>query len=135
MCLAQGPQCSDPGEARTRSPSVSCQALYNLATALSRFCKCKICHFIWQMLTLKSQITHNWPHTRQFVQQCTSQVQNPLSPFRKQVRKSLAMYDLCLTENVSFSKSIYFLIIISHLYFILGLLALHTKCLLPIDFR
>ena len=34
MCLAQGPQRSDAGEARTRSPSVSSQALYYWATAL-----------------------------------------------------------------------------------------------------
>ena len=34
MCLAQGPQRSDAGEARTRDPSVSSQALYHLATAL-----------------------------------------------------------------------------------------------------
>ena len=34
MCLAQGPQRSDAGEARTRSPSVSSQALYHWATAL-----------------------------------------------------------------------------------------------------
>ena len=34
MCLAQGPQRSDPGEARTRGPSVSSQALYHWATAL-----------------------------------------------------------------------------------------------------
>ena len=34
MCLAQGPQRSDAGEARTRGPSVSSQALYRLATAL-----------------------------------------------------------------------------------------------------
>ena len=33
MCLAKGPQCSDAGEARTRRPSVSSQALY-WATAL-----------------------------------------------------------------------------------------------------
>ena len=30
MCLAHGPQRSDAGEARTRSPSVSSQALYHL---------------------------------------------------------------------------------------------------------
>ena len=30
MCLAQGPQRSDHGEARTRRPSVSSQALYVL---------------------------------------------------------------------------------------------------------
>ena len=34
MCLAQGPQHSDAGEARTLSPSVSSQALYHWATAL-----------------------------------------------------------------------------------------------------
>ena len=34
MCLAQGPQPSDAGEARTRGPSVSSQALYHWATAL-----------------------------------------------------------------------------------------------------
>ena len=32
MCLAQGPQHSDAGEARTRGPSVSSQALYHWAT-------------------------------------------------------------------------------------------------------
>ena len=31
MCLAQGPQRSDAGEARTRGPSVSSQALYHCA--------------------------------------------------------------------------------------------------------
>ena len=36
MCLAQGPQRSDAGEARTRGPSVSSQALYHWATALPR---------------------------------------------------------------------------------------------------
>ena len=34
MCLAQGPQCSDAGEARTRNPLVWSQALYHWATAL-----------------------------------------------------------------------------------------------------
>ena len=34
MCLAQGPQRSDAGVARTRGPSVSSQALYHSATAL-----------------------------------------------------------------------------------------------------
>ena len=34
MCLAQGPQRSDIGEARTRDLSVSSQALYHWATAL-----------------------------------------------------------------------------------------------------
>ena len=35
MCLAQGPQRSDAGEARTRGPSVvSSQAFYHWATAL-----------------------------------------------------------------------------------------------------
>ena len=36
MCLAHGPQRSDAGEARTRGPSVSSQALYYWATALPR---------------------------------------------------------------------------------------------------
>ena len=36
MCLAQGPQRSDNGEAQTRGPSVSSQALYHWATALPR---------------------------------------------------------------------------------------------------
>ena len=34
MCLAQGPQRSDAGEARTRDPSVLSQALYHWATGL-----------------------------------------------------------------------------------------------------
>ena len=34
MCLGQGPQRSDAGEARTQGPSVSSQALYHWATAL-----------------------------------------------------------------------------------------------------
>ena len=34
MCLAQGPERSDAGEARTRGPSVLSQALYHWATAL-----------------------------------------------------------------------------------------------------
>ena len=34
MCLAQEPQRSDAGEAQTRDPSVSSQALYHWATAL-----------------------------------------------------------------------------------------------------
>ena len=34
VCLAEGPQSSDTGEARTRGPSVSSQALYHWATAL-----------------------------------------------------------------------------------------------------
>ena len=37
MCLAQGPQRSDAGEARTRGPSVSSQALYHWATALPQY--------------------------------------------------------------------------------------------------
>ena len=39
MCLAQGPQRSDAGEARTRCPSVSSQALYHWATALPLWSK------------------------------------------------------------------------------------------------
>ena len=43
MCLAQGPQRSDAGEARTRGPSVSSQALYHWATALPHI----ECTYIW----------------------------------------------------------------------------------------
>ena len=34
MCLAQGPQRSDAGEAQIRGPSVSSRALYHWASAL-----------------------------------------------------------------------------------------------------
>ena len=37
MCLAQGPQLSDAGEALTRGLSVSSQELYHGATALPKF--------------------------------------------------------------------------------------------------
>ena len=37
MCLAQGPQRSDAGEAQTRSPSVSSQALYHYKLIHSLF--------------------------------------------------------------------------------------------------
>ena len=37
MCLAQGPQRSEAGEARTRDPSVSSQAPYHRATVLPHF--------------------------------------------------------------------------------------------------
>ena len=37
MCLAQGPQRSDTGEARARGPLVSSQALYHWATALPKY--------------------------------------------------------------------------------------------------
>ena len=40
MCLAQGPQRSDAGEAGTRCPSVSSQALYHWATVLPFFQSC-----------------------------------------------------------------------------------------------
>ena len=47
MCLAQGPQRSDAGDARTRGPSVSSQAHHHWATALPNMlctathtCKC-----------------------------------------------------------------------------------------------
>ena len=41
MCLAQGPQRSDAGEARTHGFSVLSQALYHWATALSG-CVCDL---------------------------------------------------------------------------------------------
>ena len=39
MCLSKGPQRSDAGEAWTRGPSVSSQALYHWATALPICCQ------------------------------------------------------------------------------------------------
>ena len=48
MCLAQGSQHSDVGEARTRSPSVSSQAHYHLANTLPWF------------LTQEDPSQHNW---------------------------------------------------------------------------
>ena len=42
MYLAQGPQHSDTGEARTRGPSVSSQALYHWATTLPKLMDKKI---------------------------------------------------------------------------------------------
>ena len=56
MCLAQGPQRSDAGEARTRYPSVSSQALYHWATALPFF------NFegLKKVLHIKKQIPCQW---------------------------------------------------------------------------
>ena len=44
MRLAQGPQRSDAGEARTHGPSVLSQALYHWATALPKKNKKKLSH-------------------------------------------------------------------------------------------
>ena len=46
MCLAQGPQRSDAGEARTRSPSVSSQAL-----KLAKYQKL-VCWHIYKIISL-----------------------------------------------------------------------------------
>ena len=50
MCLAQGQQWSDAGEARTRGPSVLSQALYHWATALPLYMlgnySCFCCHLL-----------------------------------------------------------------------------------------
>ena len=54
MCLAQGQQRSDAGEARTRGPSVSSQALYHWATALPQH--------NWKIdLDVKNQIKQKLP--------------------------------------------------------------------------
>ena len=53
MCLAQGPQCSDADEARTRCPSVSSQALCHLTTALPT----ASCQKFFCILFLKSIFT------------------------------------------------------------------------------
>ena len=47
MCLAQEPQRSDAGEALTRGPSVSSQALYHSATALLKPA-CNPCEVVLQ---------------------------------------------------------------------------------------
>ena len=52
MCLAQGPQRSDAGEARTRGPSVSSQALYHWATALPLRCCVLICALCLSLVVL-----------------------------------------------------------------------------------
>ena len=47
MCLAQGPQRSDAGEAQTRDPSVSSQTLYHRATVLTRIFLHVSIHIRW----------------------------------------------------------------------------------------
>ena len=59
MSLAQGPQCSDDGEARTCCPSVSSQALYHWATVLPtimRWSAHMSCHVRRRMSS------HQWHH-------------------------------------------------------------------------
>ena len=63
MCLAQGPQRSDAGEARTRGPSVSSQALYHWATALPNsydMLKDLWIQFIEALVATCLMITHLW---------------------------------------------------------------------------
>ena len=55
MCLAQGPQRSDAGEAQTRGPSVSSQALYHWATALPQ----RESNFILIFMIIKENIRNN----------------------------------------------------------------------------
>ena len=50
MCLAQGPQRSDTGEARTRGPSVSSQALYHWATALPTIASDQYAYYFWSTI-------------------------------------------------------------------------------------
>ena len=56
MCLAQGPQRSDAGEARTRGPSVSSQALYHWATALPIFCMLLL-YILWYIYTTLTNLS------------------------------------------------------------------------------
>ena len=58
MCLAQGPQRSDAGEARTRDPLISSQALYHWATALPWGC-----YFAWIVLCVSGE----WINTVQYL--------------------------------------------------------------------
>ena len=53
MCLAQGPQRSDAGEAWTRDPSVSSQALYHWATVLP-------CYLLWQIAMENTVSNYFW---------------------------------------------------------------------------
>ena len=49
MCLAQGPQRSDAGEAGTSGPSVLSQALYHWATVLPKqWDKNQLNYTVWQ---------------------------------------------------------------------------------------
>ena len=65
MCLAQGPQRSDAGEARTHGPSVLSQALYHWATALPncdvQFLSVKI-YFVWARSDLHQLIIQGKPN-------------------------------------------------------------------------
>ena len=62
MCLAQGPQRSDAGEARTRGPSVSSQALYTTEPLRSQWggvCWCRpLAH--WYIYFYKEITTATW---------------------------------------------------------------------------
>ena len=55
MCLPQGPQGSDAGEARTRGPSVSSQALYHWATALPTDSICNQGSVAWAIVSLNTE--------------------------------------------------------------------------------
>ena len=55
MCLAQGPQCSDAVEARTRGPSVSRQALSHCAPTF-RFLIALMIMYTMKVVLLKCQI-------------------------------------------------------------------------------
>ena len=50
MCLAQGPQRSDAGEAQTRGPSVLSQAFYHWATALPKQVLIFFKLFLWRLI-------------------------------------------------------------------------------------
>ena len=49
MCLAQGPQRSDAGEAQTPGLSVSSQALYHWSTALPQTCPVNMANFLYHL--------------------------------------------------------------------------------------
>ena len=55
MCLAQGPQRSDAGEALTRSPLVSSQAVYHWATGLPYWSICMYSKTCLKKLPLKKK--------------------------------------------------------------------------------
>ena len=66
MCLAQGPQRSDAGEARTRGPSVSSQALYHWATALPTWTLSEPCLDYLLKIIIQDEITTHFFHYQFF---------------------------------------------------------------------
>ena len=98
MCLAQGPQGSDAGKARTCGPSVSSQALYLWATAVPFFCPIRFSRFpikLWilhaNLKQWRSQNTEKYAHQRETTGSSSDSLH--LHPFSK--------WELLLKERIS----------------------------------